>query len=237
MNIRKKFLKAYKILKDKIHFILISLINDEEKKFKFIYKNKYWQNIDNGSLSGAGSNLDSSTQKLSNELPDFFKTYEILSVLDLPCGDWTWMSKVNLGKIKYMGCDIVNEIVDINNRKYSNDNIKFSKKNLINDELPEADFILVRDLLVHLKSTDIVSCLDNIKKYNYKYIAITNFPYLLKNANTFYGDRWRPINLNLSPFNLPIPDYVLSDKSTIGHCGSQKTIAIWKNKNFYGWHK
>tara|TARA_B110000014_G_scaffold240504_1_gene208640 strand:- start:177 stop:890 length:714 start_codon:yes stop_codon:yes gene_type:complete len=237
MNTNNKFFKAYKLLKDKIYFILISLISNEEKKFKFIYKNKYWQNIDNGSLSGAGSNLDISTEKLSKELPSFFKTYKISSILDLPCGDWKWMSKVNLNSIKYTGCDIVDEIVDINNRKYSNENIKFIKKNLINDNLPEADFILVRDLLVHLKSNDIILCLGNIKKYNYKYIAITNFPSLSENINTFYGDRWRPINLSLEPFNLPVPDYVLSDESTIGRYDSQKTIAIWKNENFYGWRE
>jgi len=30
---------------------------------------------------------------------------------------------------------------------------------------------------------------------------------------------------------------VLSDESAIGQYDSQKTIAIWKNENFYGWRE
>ena len=235
MNTDNKFQKIIKLLKDKILFIWISLIKDEEKKFNFIYKNKYWQNIENGSLSGAGSNLDNSTHNLSIELPGFINKHKIKSLLDIPCGDWEWMSKLNLTNIKYVGCDIVEDMVIENNKKYSNDEISFLKKNLSYDDLPEADIILVRDLLVHLKYSDIILCLNNIKKYNYKYIAITNFPKLIKNINNKFGDRWKPINFNLKPYLLPEPDFVLPDNSQIGEYDSQKTIAIWKNENFHGW--
>ena len=88
--------------------------------------------------------------------------------------------------------------------------------------------------MVHLKYSDIILCLNNIKKHNYKYIAITNFPKLTKNINNKFGDRWKPINFNLKPYLLPTPDFVLSDISTIESC-SQKTIAVWKNENFHGW--
>jgi hypothetical protein len=235
MNTDNRFQKLIKLIKDKISFIWISLIRDEEKKFNFIYKYKYWQNIDNGSLSGAGSNLDDSTYNLSIELPDFINKHQIKSFLDIPCGDWEWMSKLNLNNIKYIGCDIVEDMVIANNKKYSNSRISFIKKNLSCDDLPEADIILVRDLLVHLKYSDIILCLNNIKKYNYKYIAITNFPKLIKNINNKFGDRWKPINFNLKPYLLPKPDFVLPDNSQIGEYDSQKTIAIWKNENFHGW--
>jgi len=235
MNTDNKLQKLIKLLKDKISFIRISLIKDEEKKFNFIYKNKYWQNINNGSLSGAGSNLDDSTHNLSIELPNFINTHKIKSLLDIPCGDWAWMSKLNLTNIKYIGCDIVEDMVKANNEKYSNAKTDFIKRNLSHDDLPEADIILIRDLLVHLKYSDIILCLNNIKKHNYKYIAITNFPKLIKNINNKFGDRWKPINFNLKPYLLPEPDFVLSDDSQIGEFDSQKTIAVWKNENFHGW--
>ena len=179
MSTSNKFQKIIRVLKDKIAFIWISLIRDEEKKFNFIYKNKYWQNIDNGSLSGAGSNIDDSTHNLSIELPNFINKHQVKSLLDMPCGDWAWMSKLNLANIDYIGCDIVEDMIVTNNQKYRNAKINFIKKNLSHDNLPEADMILVRDLLVHLKYSDIILCLNNIKKYNYKYIAITNFPKLV----------------------------------------------------------
>ena len=140
----------------------------------------------------------------------------------MPCGDWAWMSKLNLANIDYIGCDIVEDMITTNNQKYRNAKINFIKKNLSHDDLPEADMILVRDLLVHLKYPDIILCLNNIKKYDYKYIAITNFPKLVKNINNKFGDRWRPINFNLEPYFLPKPDFVLPDDSQIGEYDSQK---------------
>ena len=235
MNTDTKLQKLIKLIKDKISFICISLIKDEEKKFNFIYKYKYWQNINNGSLSGAGSNLDDSTHNLSIELPSFIDKHQIKSFLDIPCGDWEWMSKLNLNNVEYIGCDIVEDMIMANNKKYSNVKTSFIKKNLSHDDLPESDIILVRDLLVHLKYSDIILCLNNIKKHNYKYIAITNFPKLSKNIDNKFGDRWKPINFNLKPYLLPKPDFVLSDDSEIGEYDSQKVIAIWKNENFHGW--
>jgi len=41
MNTDNKLQKIIKLLKDKIFFIWISFITNEEKKFNFIYKNKY----------------------------------------------------------------------------------------------------------------------------------------------------------------------------------------------------
>ena len=98
MNTNNKLEIECLLLKDKIFFIWISFITNEEKKFNFIYKNKYWQNDPNGSLSGAGSNLDDSTHNLSIELPNFINKYKIGSLVDIPCGDWAWMSKLNLAK-------------------------------------------------------------------------------------------------------------------------------------------
>ena len=134
MSTSNKFQKIIRLLKDKIAFIWISLIRDEEKKFNFIYKNKYWQNIDNGSLSGAGSNIDDSTHNLSIELPNFINKHQVKSLLDMPCGDWAWMSKLNLTNIKYTGCDIVEDMVKANNEKYNNAKTSFIKRNLSSSE-------------------------------------------------------------------------------------------------------
>ena len=56
---------------------------------------------------------------------------------------------------------------------------------MINDNLPEADFILVRDLLVHLKSNDIILCLGNIKKYDYDFYKLKK----LKKVKDLYSKK------------------------------------------------
>lgn len=35
------------------------------------------------------------------------KKYSIKSILDIPCGDFSWMKKIELDGIEYIGADIV----------------------------------------------------------------------------------------------------------------------------------
>ena len=111
-------------------------------------------------------------------------------------------------------------------------------KDLIKEDLPQSDLIIVRDLLVHLDDSDIVECLYNIKKTNYKYIGITNYPTLEENKKRLlgdylrFGDKWRAINLTKEPYNLPEPTFNLSDNNDLASIDKGKYISIWENKNF-----
>ena len=140
---------------------------------------------------------------------------------------------MNFENIDYVGCDVVTEMINHNKKLYEKNNIKFVVQNLLKDDLPRADMIIVRDLLVHLDNSDIRQCLNNIKKANFKYIAITNYP-LLKSQlrDKFLGDKWRPINLNINPFNLPKSDYNLDDTSNVQDHDKDKYLSIWLRENF-----
>ena len=46
------------------------------------------------------------------------------------------MSKLNLDKYKYLGCDLVEQVITDNNLKYKNfKNVSFSQFDLINDDI------------------------------------------------------------------------------------------------------
>lgn len=231
---RKKMTKIRKflaLLSDIYQTLFISII-DKDKKFSYIYKSKYWKGLGDGSLSGAGSN-EATTNNIKSELQKFFIEKNIKSVLDIPCGDWKWMSTMNFGDIDYTGCDVVKEMIDHNSKLYAKSNIKFRVLSLIDDRLPNADIIIIRDLLVHLDTKDILKCIDNIRKYNFKYIAITNYP-ILKNQHKdkILGDKWRPLNLSLEPFKLCPPDYNLNDTSDVQSHDKDKYLSVWSNKKF-----
>ena len=152
---------------------------------------------------------------------------------DIPFVDWKWMSTMDFTNINYMGSDVVKEMIDHNNKRYSSDNIKFRVQSLIDDNLDKADMIIVRDLLVHLDTSDILKCLKNIKKHNFKYIAITNYPMLkVQHQDKFMGDKWRPINLSIEPFNLKQPNYNLDDTSILQDHDIDKYLSVWTNENF-----
>ena len=224
------------LLFDYYKFLRISFMK-KDKKFTYIYKSKYWQNIEEGSLSGGGSNADS-THIIKTELKKFVTNNNIQSIVDIPCGDWKWMSEIKLENVNYMGCDIVEDLIKSNISMYKKNNINFFVKNLMKDKLPDADFILIRDLLVHLNDADIIQCLKNIKKSNYKYIGITNYPKLQKNNKRLFGDylrlgdKWRAITLTKNPYNLPNPLYNLSDKNNLNEMDKNKYISIWEKNNF-----
>lgn len=118
-----------------------------EETFKEIYEKIIWKSSD--SISGTGAD-ELQTETLVRELPKLFEEYQISTLHDIPCGDFNWMSKVNLTDVDYMGSDIVPEITDKNNHDYTSESIKFETLDLTVDSLPEADLIFTRDCLVHL---------------------------------------------------------------------------------------
>lgn len=197
---------------------------NKEKKFELIYKTNYWKSKITGSRSGRGSDNDS-TENIRKDLSKFLSEKKISSILDIPCGDFYWMSQINLKHINYHGADIVTEIININNKKFKSKNTLFSKLDVVKDNLPYADLLLCRDCLVHLDIDEIFLALDNIKKSKPKFFASTCF---LDFSNTLseLDDNWKPINLSKSPFNLRSPDYILDDSN---NDQSSKKLFIWKN--------
>jgi hypothetical protein len=68
------------------------------------------------SFSGTGSTV-ANTTAIRAELPNVIRELEIKSIIDIPCGDFNWMRLLDLS-IPYLGCDIVDEIVAENARKF-----------------------------------------------------------------------------------------------------------------------
>lgn len=183
-------------------------------KFKSIYKNDGFNVITKGvSKSGPGSDLDQ-TKIVRDEIERLIIDYEIHSVLDIPCGDFYWMSKVNLGNAKYIGGDIVDDLIKNNIKKYKTEKVNFKIIDIIDDRLPQADLIIVRDLFVHLKNKQVLSSIRNIKKSGSKYLLVTSFLRDDKNRDIEIVSQWRPLNLMLEPFNLPKPLEIINENCT-----------------------
>jgi hypothetical protein len=83
--------------------------------FTEIYKSNLWGSSE--SISGTGS-VKEQTESLINELDKLLKDMNISSILDIPCGDFNWMQKVDLSNIDYIGADIVEELIENNIKQY-----------------------------------------------------------------------------------------------------------------------
>lgn len=115
--------------------------------FGSIYRDNSWGSEE--SISGAGSEREG-TRAVSEKLPELLAGHGVRSMLDAPCGDFLWMSEINLGIDQYYGVEIVPELVDDLNAKWGSTERLFSRADITRDDLPTADLLLCRDCLVHL---------------------------------------------------------------------------------------
>lgn len=210
--------------KIKRYFYLRFVYKSPKSVFKEIYFNNLWGSSE--SVSGTGSTL-AETKIVIHAMNELILKLNIKSILDIPCGDFHWMSKVDLACVRYIGADIVENLVENNNLNYKNFNISFVVKDLINDPLPQSDLIIVRDCLVHLSNKDIHKAIYNIKNSGSKFLLTTSFPSFSVNNNIITGE-WRPLNLQLKPFSLPLPLMTikerLNDESDIYN---SKSLMLW----------
>lgn len=190
-----------------------------DKIFNGIYRNNSW--ADPESISGRGSTL-AYTVVIRRELPVLLESVEARSLLDAPCGDFNWMRHVALGGVKYIGGDIVPELIARNREQYGDTSRDFLVLDLTKDQLPLVDVILCRDCLIHLSYRHIHAAISNFKKSNARYLLTTTHPTVRENSDIPTG-AWRSVNLQLPPFNFPEPIQLITE-----HAGTGKCLGLWK---------
>lgn len=196
-----------------------------EDIFTETFRKRYWRSRE--SVSGRGAELGQ-TQRLRTELPLLLHRFGIRSLLDLPCGDFNWMQHVDLKGIKYIGGDIVAALTAQNRERYGNEERTFLHLDLLNDPLPAADCVLIRDCLVHFSIEHIRQAIDNLKRSEITYLLTTSFPNTAVNEDIPTG-HWRTLNLREAPFFFPAPLAVLNEGCTEENGAfADKSLCLWK---------
>lgn len=199
-----------------------------EERFARIYSTNLWS--DPESRSGVGSNLDS-TRALRAELPGALRKLSTRVLLDVPCGDFTWMEQVDLVGTEYIGGDIVSKIVEENQRLHANESRRFMRLDLTRDALPDADVLLCRDCLVHLSYANIRTVLQNIARSNIRYVLMTSFPGRNDNYDVADGD-WRALDFQAPPFSFPEPRLTIVEQCEEEEGAySDKSLVAWQVKD------
>jgi 2-polyprenyl-3-methyl-5-hydroxy-6-metoxy-1,4-benzoquinol methylase len=154
------------------------------------------------SLSGPGSHLSNAKEVISL-VNNTVKKYNIQSILDLGCGDFNWLKEVDLKNVKYMGWDACPKMIENNNKKYGNNDVKFFTKDIVLEHYPNVDLIICRDVLFHMKKSISKKIINNVKN-KCKYFISTSFKKVNKNSGIGESLDWDfyLINLDIEPFNL-----------------------------------
>ena len=195
---------------------------------KEIFTHKYIHNTwgNSESKSGPGSTVNANSNLLEL-LEEFINQNSCKSLTDCGCGDFNWMKLFNFNSLeKYTGLDIVDEMIQENSTKYSNDKICFKVCDLINDSIPKSDIIMCKDVLFHLSYADALAALENIKKSGSTYLISTTF-LDYQNSDIVTGE-WRPINLESAPFNLQGRVELWENIENRNDIYLNKSIGIWR---------
>jgi len=209
------------------HYVsLRSRLRSADAKFTDIYRARGFG--DSQSVSGPGSDLEQ-TRIVRQELPKLIREFQVRSLLDIPCGDFHWMRQVDLELERYLGADIVQPLVDENNRSYGNSVRSFVRLDLMKDALPAVDMILCRDCLVHLSLRDCERAVRRIRASRSRLLLTTTFPATAENADLITARGWRARNLQLPPFTFPAPLRLINEQCTeMGGKYADKSLGLWR---------
>ena len=214
-------------------------MSDDRSQRAAFFENVYEHNLWNGeeSLSGLGSDL-ARARGLIEGLPDLFKRLEIRSFLDVPCGDFNWMKAVPFGDIAYIGGDLLPSLVTRNTERFGSPKRRFEVLDLVEDRLPDADMIFVRDCLIHMDNALVLRALHNVCRSSFRYICLTHdlnhdrFPgrnIELDRAVHGVNFEFRPNDFELEPFSFPPPIAAIEEGDAWAQWGGIKVMAVWSD--------
>lgn len=137
-----------------------------------VYEQHLWGGKFTDFYSGEGSHrpelVDPYVEVVSTFLSGF-KTPPV--VCDLGCGDFNVGSKLLAYTSKYIAVDIVEDLIAHNKRKFNDECVEFLQLDIANDELPDGDCALVRQVLQHLSNMEIDAIAHKLNTF--KYIIVT----------------------------------------------------------------
>lgn len=114
------------------HTLLIRKRRKSSSVFDEIHRNNHWKSP--LSASGPGSEL-AETEEVRALLPTVVADLGIKTLLDVPCGDFSWMQTVELGSVSYIGGDIVADLIESNKNRYGSSQRSFLVLDVVKDRL------------------------------------------------------------------------------------------------------
>jgi hypothetical protein len=192
--------------------------------FSRIYRDNLWG--DPESASGPGS-TGGRTAAFLDDLLVALRQLEVRTLLDVPCGDFNWAADVADAVDRYIGADVVAEVVAANVARHAGPGRAFLRLDLTRDSLPLADAVLCRDCLVHFSFADARAALRNVQRSGSCYLIATTFADRTFNDDIRTGG-WRPLNLQGPPFAFPAPLLTIDERcASDGGRYRDKRLGVW----------
>ncbi|HWO73694.1 MAG TPA: class I SAM-dependent methyltransferase, partial [Dehalococcoidia bacterium] len=134
---------------------------------------------------------------------------ERMTLVDLGCGDFAVGSQIAPHVARYVGVDVVAPLIEANNRRFGSDRVRFERRDIVSDDLPEGDVCTIRQVFQHLSNAQIAEVLR--KTARYRWLIVTDHEsdrMKVPNLDKPIGSSTRlylrsGVVLTEPPFNLP----------------------------------
>ena len=136
--------------------------------FSEIYRRQLWGKPASGRQfsSGHGSAMEIHVAPYVAAVSEFVNGLSWTpSVVDMGCGDFNVGSRIRQHFEKYIACDVAPEVLTENRTRFPDLDVDFRQFDMINDEFPEADVCIIRQVLQHLSNADITRVVEKLNKY------------------------------------------------------------------------
>ena len=184
-----------------------------EEIFSDIYESGKWGGTKDDYSSGGGttnSRISDAYVQCLSQLSAEWKFGELAAV-DLGCGDMRIGQRIAPFFSKYVGVDIVPKLIDQHARNLATESVSFQHLNIIEDDLPDGNICMIRQVLQHLSNEQISKILRKLKKYDYvlitEHLPKSNLK-LKQNLDKPHGGDIRlyensGVYITAPPFNIP----------------------------------
>ena len=140
--------------------------HDLARVFTKIYAQGLWGRDANDSsayYSGSGTHTPAIADPYVAAIRALAATFpHAPSAADLGCGDFHIGAQVRGAFASYIACDIVPGLIEQNRQRYNAQEVEFRCLDLTTDDLPQADVIVVRQVLQHLSNRDIAGFVSRV---------------------------------------------------------------------------
>jgi hypothetical protein len=145
--------------------------------FSNVYQKRLWgmASPENESpfYSGPGSSDPHIVDPYVDTVKRFFSNLSTKKkAVDLGCGDFRVGSRIVDSFDPYIACDVVPELVHFNQQYWQHLPVEFRVVDLVKDEIPEGDVLIVRQVLQHLSNDDIYTFSQSIPR-GFSYLLVT----------------------------------------------------------------
>lgn len=139
-----------------------------KKVMEQIYDKRLWGTNGNLFYSGFGSHKKEFVAPYLEQVIHFLKLHDNkLSICDLGCGDFNIGANLVQYSSKYHAIDIVEDLIRFNKENYQSKNLEFHCLDIVKDNLPSADCVILRQVLQHLSNREIEGIVKKLKKYSF----------------------------------------------------------------------